>query len=263
MVYNDYSNDAATIIQHGMTELKNLLTAGKFAGLQEQLHLCSAPDSTNQTHDVLAAVLKAYLINAEENSWHNNYPLYATINATLAANTSLAAVGAAVSIYNAVEGQKCLNFDPGYANGGPFMWLRCTQIPYPQSWSAAGSIWGLIAPIVDPTRNQTRLLDPYCQAAFGINSTGGGDGLQRQLGLDQDTLAATQRLLVTEGLLDPTTGLGPSSWYPGTSRNHSRIIYVGESAHTEVMNPPSPKDSDALVEARIFVLNSIKQWLGL
>ena len=29
MVYNDYSNEAATIIQHGMTEVKNLLTAGK------------------------------------------------------------------------------------------------------------------------------------------------------------------------------------------------------------------------------------------
>ena len=143
------------------------------------------------------------------------------------------------------------------------MYIRCTELPYPQTWSTAQTIWGSIPPVLDPAKHQTRLLDPYCQAAFGINSTTGGVALQRKLGLDADTLARTQRLLIAEGLVDPTTALGPKSWVPGSSRNHSRIIYIGQSAHAEIIQPPTEDDSNALVEARLFVLNSIKGWLGL
>ena len=208
-------------------------------------------------------MLKTYIINAQLNYPYNGYPLKATINATLTANSSLATLGEAVAIFNKHEGQKCLEFDPSYALTDPYMWLRCTEIPYPQSWSAADTIWGENGPVLDAKKNQTRTLDPWCQAAFGISSIESGSALQRHLGLDQHSLENTERLLLTLGLDDPTAGLGPSSWFPSSSRNHSRIIYVPESAHIQVMMTPDPTDSNALVESRVFVLNSLKKWLDI
>lgn len=194
------------------------------------MHLWSQPTSPTQANDLLAQVLKAYLVNARLNFAYSGYPFHQTINVTLAASDSLAAVGAAIAINNAASAVKCLDWVPAYAAGGPFMRLRCNHIPYPNSWSGTDSIWG---PNL-PDYTQEHLLDSNCQASFGIKSVNGGEALRRQLGLDQQTLENSTRLLVVEDLVDPTTALGADSWNPVTSRNHSRIMYIGQSSHTEL-----------------------------
>src|ERR1700712_4197948 len=98
MVYKDYPVQAATIIQHGINQLRDLFKRRKrtiadyyhrskgistksnktvsrnFSGLQKQLHPCSASNATNQAYYVLAAVLKTYVIDAQQSSAYNNYP---------------------------------------------------------------------------------------------------------------------------------------------------------------------------------------------
>ena len=107
------------------------------------------------------------------------------------------------------------------------------------------------------------LLDPFCQAAFGIDSIDGGAALQKALKLEDVTLSNTPRLLVVEGLVDPTTALGPIGWLPGGGRNHSRIMWVGQAAHGEVTRWPALTDSTAITEARVYIVNTMKEWLGM
>ncbi|KUJ13345.1 uncharacterized protein LY89DRAFT_672563 [Mollisia scopiformis] len=212
--------------------------------------------------DLLTAILKTYASIVQGNYASTKYPFQQTLNATLAANISLSAISSAISISNTVNKAPCLDWNPSYSTSGTegraFTWLRCTQIPYPNPFSTAETIWG---PIL-PDYTQAHLMDPYCQAAFNMSSIDGGAALQRKLGLDQYTLENTERLLMTEHLLDPIAAYGPLSWNPGSSRQRSRIMYIGQSAHAETLQPPARTDSEALVMARIYISNSIAEWLS-
>lgn len=143
---------------------------------------------------------------------------------------------------------------------GPFWYIRNTQYPYPNPSSGADSIWGETVP---SSQNTTHLLGPYCHAGFKVSSITGGAALQASLKLDDTTIANTDCTLVMEGLIDPTTALGPGSWLPGHVRNHSRIIYIGQSAYGEVALPLATTDSTAVTDRRTFILNSMKEWVGI
>ena len=228
-------------------------------GLQEQLHLCAKPNSTADADDVLFAVLQAYITSVQTDYPRNGYPFQKIINATLAAISPLSAIGAAVAIHNTVTSAKCLPWDFQSYLYGPFLYLRCTQIPFLSQYTAANSLWG---PIL-PDYTQEHLLDPYCQASFGIKSIDGGEALQRKLGLDPYTLQNTPRLLIAQNMIDPTTSTGPDSWNPGPSRNDSRVMFNSHSSHVEATFPSDPLDSDALVQARKCIMSNIKGWLGM
>lgn len=238
-----------------------LAKLGNFDGLQSTLQLCTQPNSTQDLNSVLLAILAGYTTIAQDDYAFFNYPFLQSINATTNATDPISAIGAAMALYNSVQAQECVRWDPPYTAKGPFWYLRCTQIPYANPSTHADSIFGEI--IAEPSVNATHYLDPYCQAGLGIDSIDGGTALQEELKLDDATLQNTERLLVVEGLIDPTTGLGPTSWLPGSSRNHSRIMWVGQSGHGEVGRRPASTDSTALTEARLYIINSMKGWLGM
>ena len=257
MVFNDYSTEAAAVIKQGMSTLRARLANGKYPHIDTRFDNLEIKSDDGE---LLYAILRSYSLNAQENYATSSYPFYQTINATLASSDSLSAVGAAMEIYNkAVGGTECLNWDPLHSAGGPFLWLRCTQIPFPNPYSTAETIFGPI----QPDLTKAHILDPWCQASFGIDSIDGGEAWQRELAVDQHTLETSERLLIVDGLTDPITAFGANSWNPGSSRNHSRIMYVGQSAHTEVQRPAVATDSEALVQARLYIFNSVKQWLGM
>ena len=105
-------------------------------------------------------------------------------------------------------------------------------------------------------------MDAMCQSNIGINATTGGDAFLQSLNFTTAHIANTTRVLVVNGLADPVTALSPRlSVLPAHSRQHARVMYVGQSAHTETASMPFPDDSDALKMARVYVMNSVREWL--
>lgn len=106
-------------------------------------------------------------------------------------------------------------------------------------------------------------MDKFCQASFGFESVTGGIAYQRKLGLDRENLRNTKRLLLSMGEFDPVSSFGADSWNPGSSREHSRTLFIGQSAHVADVLLPNKLDPEALVQARMYELASFKNWLGL
>jgi hypothetical protein len=38
---------------------------------------------------------------------------------------------------------------------------------------------------------------------------------------------------------------------------------VGQSAHGEIALPPAATDGTALTEARVYIMNTMKEWIGM
>lgn len=258
-MYYDASITAASKIRAAMDEIRGRLQSGQFDGLEQQLHLCSAPNSTVQSYDVLRRIADSYVRNVQYNVESYNYPFDRTINATLESNASMAIIGAAMQITIDWLDVPCLDWVPQYKTGDPFLYLRCTCVPTFDTFSAPRSIWGGLL----PDYSQRHLLDPYCTKSFGFQSVDGGEPLTRRLGLDDSTLQATERLLMTEGLLDPVTYFGPRFAYrPGHTAEASRVLYIDRAGHTADGVKAADSDSEGLKNARAAVLNTLKAWLG-
>lgn len=136
------------------------------------------------------------------------------------------------------------------------MWLRCTQIPYPDPFSTAGSIFGSIP----PDMSKKHILDPYCQPSFGIDSIEGGSELQARLKLDQASLKNGTRMVVAQGLMDPGTPLCPGSWFTSSSVDASHNIFISESSHVEPLFRADPGESPATSYAREALFNYLEAW---
>lgn len=154
--------------------------------------------------------------------------------------------------------RSCVPSTINYVSKLPFTWLRCTYLPYIDVVSQEGSIFGAIL----PNSSYDRYFDPWCQASFQMNSVEGGTAFINRLGLDPATIENTSRILAPFGMTDPITALGPDSYNPGPTREHSRVLFVSQSSHGDVYQPASPTDSEALVDARTNIVNSIKEWLA-
>lgn len=257
-VYYDTSIEVANKIRKAMLDFRDLMAAGNFSGMQEALHLCTAPNATNQVDAIAWNIQFDYVRILQLNIAIEGYLLDQTINATLALNDSLAILGAAIQIYNAAQAQSCLDWaDSPHPIVDPFLYIRCTYFPFPDPYSTADSIWG---PNL-PDYSEPHILDPYCKAVFNMSSVDGGLPLQRKLGVDLETLSETQRLLFTEGLTDPTTFFEPK-FNPGSSRNGSRVLYIDKAGHTADIFAANATDSQSLTNARVITLNTLKEWLG-
>lgn len=174
------------------------------------------------------------------------------------AASPVSAIADAISIQTKNNGVDCLDWRPPYELGGPFLWLRCTQIPYPDPFSSADSIFGSIPP--DMTKKH--ILDPYCQPSFGIDSIEGGPQLYERLKLDDASLKNATRLIVGQGLMDPGVPLGPGSWFAGSSIDASRSLFISESSHVEPGYRADPADSPATSYAREAMFNYLEAWSG-
>ena len=237
-----------------------MLIVGNYTGLQSALRLCTAPKSPDEDTNLLTAIVTGYIVNAQNDFAVFKYPFTQTINASLAAPDPLSAIGAAMDLYNTVNQAKCVDWNSISRLKGPFNYIRCTQYPYPGAYSGASSIWGKV---ISKGFSMSHVRDWECQQAFNISSIAGGVALQKALKIDQATIVNTSRILITEGLTDPTTAVGPDSWLPSGDRNHSRIMWIGQSAHGEVDRRSATTDRTALQEARVYVTNSMKGWLGM
>ncbi|KAK6385681.1 hypothetical protein LTS17_001252 [Exophiala oligosperma] len=261
MVINDYSAEAANIIRQGMVQVREHFAAKNYSGLQTGLRLCEPPKTPDDETNLLQAVLGGYVNNLQYNFAVFQYPLQRTVNATLAAPDPFAAVGAAMGVYTNISYTTCVDWSSIKRLQGPFNYIRCTYLPYPGAYSRPESLWGHVTSKAWNESSAAR--DWECRQAFNVSSVTGGVAFQKSLKLDQDTLVDTSGLLVTEGLIDPTTALGPASWLPGRGRNHSRIMWVGQSGHGEVTRMPAATDSTALTESRLYILNGMKEWIGV
>jgi hypothetical protein len=170
-----------------------------------------------------------------------------------------------IKITNEWRPAPCFDWDPGYATGGPYQYLQCTYLPQLNGFTSNSSIWGVNSPdlFIEASKGHTRLLDPWCMAAFNISSVDGGPEYQRSLGLDLNTIKATPRLLLTAGLLDPVTAAGTPAWYPGQhTMEDSSVYYISGAAHAADLIAENEADSQGLNEARIAYVNIMKAWLA-
>ncbi|OCT51507.1 hypothetical protein CLCR_08296 [Cladophialophora carrionii] len=275
MVYNDLSAEAADKIKTSIADVRNRVAAGKFGGIQQALKLCNPLNSTDQAESVSRYLLSAYVHAAQYNAALAQFPLNAIINATLALpqNDSLSILGAAIPWELRVQGgaaaasssSSCSTLLPAgqldrYTRN-PFDYAICTYLPYPRTiYAPAQSLFGSHAP--DPSVknvNQAR-----CRAMWGIDAVDGGVAYQRAIRLDRATLQNTSRVLISEGLYDPATavGVGMTGWRPSSDRNASRVLFISQGSHGGEFFMPNETDPQAVVAARTFEVNSIKEWLG-
>lgn len=257
-VIYDTSIEAANKIKNAMLDFRARMAAGNFAGMQESLHLCSAPNATSQVDSITYYILFSYVRSLQQNIALQDYPLQQIINATLASNDSLSILGAAIEIFYASQDLTCVTWDiPLWTTVDPFLYIRCTYFPFPDPYSTTDSIWG---PVL-PTYTEPHILDPYCKAVFNISSVDGGLPQQRILGVDPETLIQTQRLLFTAGSIDPSTFFEPA-FNPSASRNGSRVLFMDGMAHTADLLKANETDSQGLTNGRAITLNTMKEWLG-
>lgn len=258
-IYYDTSIELATKIKQAMLDFRGMMAAGNFSGMQEALHLCTPPNAMDQVDAIAWYIQYDYVRTLQQNIALLKYPFNRLVNATLPLNDSLAILGVAIEIYNELSGvSACLDWAASpYPIVDPFLYMRCTYVPFPDPYSTADSIWGANL----PDYSEAYLLDPYCKAIFNITSVNGGLALQRKLGIDPGMLRATERLLFTEGLLDPVTFFEPKL-EPSHSRNGSRVLYIDGAAHTADILAANATDSQGLMNARVITLNMLKEWLG-
>ncbi len=64
----------------------------------------------------------------------------------------------------------------------------------------------------------------------------------------------TEKLLISMGLFDPVTALGPDSWNPGSSRLHGRTLFISQAGHASDIFVANVTDSQGLTQARLYEL---------
>lgn len=266
-VYNDYSFEASTKIKAAMSTLRAQISKGNLSHLQEAFNLCTIPKTQADADTVVYQLMAAYIQNLQDNQPAYGFPFQTLMNATLAlpANASyLDVLNVTIQAFSPRSGLPCFDWDQHFAAGGPYQYLQCIYLPQVNGYTSNSSIWGLISPylFLDPSKGDKSLLDPWCRQAFNISSVQGGSEYQKSLGLDQQTLQSTSRLILTGGLLDPVTAAGTPPWYPGQhSIEDSRVYLYSGGAHTTDVIAETPLDPDGVKEARMAILNTLKAWL--
>lgn len=257
-VYYETSIAAANKIKQAVLDFRSRMASGNFAGLQDVLFLCSAPNATDQANAIVYQMMRAYIVTLQENSWIVGYPFNQVINVTLALNDSMAILDAALQIYAGTNQQQCTDWaTPQYPGVDPFLYIRHTYLPYPDGFTTPDSIWG---PNL-PNFQQEHLLDYACEPIFNRSWVDGGLPLQARLGIDQPTLEATERLLITLGTRDPAAYFEPY-FPPNHSRNGSRVWMVDQGSHAADLIAADETDYQGLINARAMTLILLKEWLG-
>jgi hypothetical protein len=249
------------------------LVSGKFANIQDELGLCTRPNSTLQLQYILYAV--AYSYGNVAQFGYNFPPLYNEpvpaveylINKTLSVADSdkLAFLRPASDLEALYTGASCLDWEPDQlvlqSLGSPFVWLWCTYFPYAKLVASADSIFG----VVNPSEGQPRLNDPMCQRRFGINSISGGLPYEKQISIDPQTLQDTERLVMWYGGNDAVTSIGaiPNLWLPNGNPNRTQVLFATAAGHTQDILPSKANDTAALNSTRHFEKQAIKLWLGM
>lgn len=223
--------------------------------MQKSLALCTAP-AANQTSELLQNLMANIIVSEQMNFARLGRPFNQMLFSVEKAASHIGSIADAAKVQMTINGADCLEWRAPYHLGDPFLWLRCTQIPYPDPFSTADSIFGSIP----PDFSKKHLLDPFCQPSFGIESIEGGPELQRRLKLDDASLKNATRLAVGQGLQDPGVPLGPGSWYSGSSPDASRNMFISESSHVEPGYRADPADSPATSYAREALFNYLKAW---
>ncbi|EXJ58999.1 hypothetical protein A1O7_06430 [Cladophialophora yegresii CBS 114405] len=265
MVYNDLSAEAAHKIKTSIADVRNRVATGKFDGIQEQLKLCNPVNSTSQAEVVSRYLLSAYIHAAQYNAANTAFPMDSVINATLLATTTFDILGAAIPWELHVQGATCATLTaPGEEKStrNPFDYAICTYVPYSRNvYATAQTIFGPHLPDTSAKNiNQAR-----CKKMWGIDAIDGGLRRQKQMKLDKTTLQKTTHLLISEGMYDPgsAVGFGLVGWQPSADRNASRVFFISQGSHGAEAFRPNATDPEAVVEARKFEVNSIKEWLGM
>ncbi|XP_049884972.1 putative serine protease K12H4.7 [Pectinophora gossypiella] len=141
----------------------------------------------------------------------------------------------------------------GNEGGRQWMYQTCTEFGFYQTCSGAVEVFG--------NHFGLEYFIQQCQDVFGKKydeqfiSTA-ADWTNSDYGaLD----IAVSRVVFVHGSVDPWHALGITS----TVDNYAPAIYIQGTAHCANMYPPSPKDSSALVEARLEIQQFLSVWLDL
>ena len=213
----------------------------------------------------------SYAIMTQYNEWRTKLPLTTAINATLQLNDSLSILGAATKTakpwLSAILGSTssdCVPWEAGVLDSiDPFNYLLCTDFPYIHyAYAQAGTIFGATA----PPAGLASINNVWCPKTFpGIaHAVVGGERYDRANLMDDATLQNTKRLIISQGLYDPTTAYGPRPWLPGPTRDGSRVVYISGGSHTvDFAASNATYDLQSVREARVAELNSMKEWLGM
>ena len=212
--------------------------------------------------------MAAYIQNLQDDQPAYGFPFQALMNATLALPPDasyLNILNVTVEAFNPRSGLTCFDWDQHFDAGGPYQYLQCVYLPQVNGYTSNSSIWGLNSPILflDRSKGDKNLLDPWCRQAFNMSSVQGGSAYQASLGLDEQTLKSTSRLLLTDGLLDPVAAAGTPPWYPGQhNMEDSRVYLYSGGAHTTDVVAETPLDPDGVKDARATILNTMQAWLS-
>lgn len=204
--------------------------------------------------------MAVYVQNLQLNLSPFDFPFQKTINATLAANSSLSVLASAVQIFLDFNGLPCHDSVPHYKAVDPYLYLRCNYLPHIDGYTRASSIFG---PTL-PDYTQRNILDPWCRASFNISAVNGGTDFIRQLGLDDETLRTTKRIFMSYGLLDPVSSTGPREGFnlAGGDVDENKIYWIQGAAHAAEFIKEDVKDSEGLREVRRAEIETIKMWLS-
>jgi len=187
----------------------------------------------------------------------------ASVNATLAAPTPLAAINATVWFaYGLADTPSgCLDWTSSANAVGlevtPFAYLQCAYFNTEQQDIALTSIF-------EPTR-QFFDRTPSCQQQFGVTPPD-SETLMTEFKFTHSDIVNSTRIIFSSGTYDPTTGVcAQPSWFPfpTTDLNTSFAMITSGMPHTLDTVAETPFDPPQVVDARRIQLNTVKAWLGL
>lgn len=203
-------------------------------------------------------MVTTYLKNLQYNLPIEDYPFKQVLNQTEALNDSMAIINATVRIYNKWNKLPCGDWDTHFGEVDPWLWIRCTYYPTLDIYTHPDGIFGPILP-----STEGNLLDPWCNASFGIPAVTGGPEYIKSLGLDDESLMAMTNLIVAEGLQDPYYAMGPRSWAAGVhTAKEARYLPIVGGGHVADLLREDPSNSASILGIRAGEVTTMKMWLA-
>lgn len=165
------------------------------------------------------------------------YPLDMIVNKTLAANTTGAVLRAPLEVFLNSSSTECLDWQSPqiatsvFGAAGQSWWvIQCHYFFVP----------GKAIPEDDmlPTQNTEGRLDCTLDPEWwGSNYNHSAEWFKDHYGLSAENLDKVKRLLIINGQYDPGSAASLPGLTLSSSRNHSRVLNVGQSGHTESSFP--------------------------
>ena len=239
-----------------------------FSVVAKALQLCYPPTSPADLPKILDRALSSVNRPVQQNDPFNNYTFPTFMKLVAAANDSTEVLSAAQKISRVLSGDtSCTNWNYTLRQyqfhneaGLPFTYLHCFQVPFPDAFASASSVFGAIPPNLNYPSTQ----DPICRGIFNKPALIGGPEYVKKLGLDDANLAKTERLIMSYGTWDPVSGMSALGWHTGgDSVMKSRTLWVTGAGHGKEILMSVPTETDAIATARKSELESIKEWIGM